>query len=131
MESIPCIFDETRVMPPRLRGWAPFVLATESGNGTLDSLDEPGKPAETAGKDMRITGGSGPYASECRIRPTKSISETRSAPGLVGSRASLRFDPETKLSEFYSVPGPGFGIRRRRHRQERRALGFSLKRGGY
>ena len=99
------IFDETGDAA-KAQGWAPFVLDI-SGNGTLDSWTEPGKPAET-GKDMRITGGSGPYA----VMPHPADGSIWYTVGtFAGQPGFLRFDPKTKLSEFYTVPKPGFGIR--------------------
>lgn len=99
------IFDETGDAA-KAQGWAPFVLDT-SGNGTLDTWTEPGKPAE-AGKDMRITGGSGPYA----VMPHPTDGSIWYTVGTFGGQPGfLRFDPKTRLSEFYAVPKPGFGIR--------------------
>ncbi len=99
------IFDETSDAQ-KAQGWAPFVLDT-SGNGTLDQWTEPGKPAE-AGKDMRITGGSGPYA----VMPHPTDGSIWYTVGVfAGQPGFLRFDPKTKLSEFYAVPKSGLGIR--------------------
>ena len=89
----------------KAQGWAPFVLDT-NGNGKLDEYTDPGKPAE-AGKDTRIAG-SGPYA--VMPHPTDgSVWYTFNV--FAGPPGFLRFDPKTKLSEFYAVPKEGIGLR--------------------
>ncbi len=89
----------------KAQGWAPFVLDANA-NGRLDDYTEPGKPAET-GKDMRIAG-SGPYA--VMPHPTDgSVWYTVNV--FVGTPGFLRFDPKTKLSEFYAIPKNGIGVR--------------------
>ena len=89
----------------RAQGWFPFILDT-SGNGKLDAWTEPGKPAE-AGKDMRIAG-SGPYA--VMPHPTDgSVWYTFNV--FAGAPGFLRFDPTTRLSEFYAIPREGIGVR--------------------
>jgi hypothetical protein len=89
----------------KAQGWAPFVLDT-NGNGKVDEYTDPGKPAE-AGKDMRIAG-SGPYA--VMPHPTDgSVWYTVNV--FVGPPGFLRFDPKTKLSEFYAIPKEGIGVR--------------------
>jgi hypothetical protein len=98
------VFDETGDAA-KAQGWAPFVLDT-SGNGKLDEWTEPGKPAES-GKDMRIAG-SGPYA--VMPHPTDgSVWYTLNI--FAGTPGFLRFDPKTKLSEFYAVPKDVIGLR--------------------
>ncbi len=98
------VFDETGD-GAKAQGWAPFVLDT-SGNGKLDEWTEPGKPAEP-GKDMRIAG-SGPYA--VMPHPTDgSVWYTQNI--FAGPPGFLRFDPKTKLSEFYAVPKDIIGLR--------------------
>ena len=98
------VWDETGDAA-KAQGWAPFVLDT-SGNGKLDEYTEPGKPAE-AGKDMRI-GGSGPYA--VMPHPTDgSVWYTTNI--FAGPPGFLRFDPKTKLSEFYAIPKEGIAVR--------------------
>jgi hypothetical protein len=95
------VFDETGDAE-KAQGWAPFVLDT-NGNGKLDDYTEPGQPTDP-NKDMRVLGGS--YA----VMPNPldgSIWYTVRA----GRLGVLRFDPKTKLSEFYAVPAPGFGPR--------------------
>jgi hypothetical protein len=86
-------------------GWFPFVLDT-SGNGKLDEFTEPGKPE--AGKDMRFNPGSGPYA----VMPHPTDGSVWYTSGVFGGTPGfLRFDPKTKLSEFYAVPKEGIGLR--------------------
>jgi streptogramin lyase len=98
------VWDETGDAA-KAQGWAPFVLDT-SGNGKLDEYSEPGRPAEP-GKDMRIAG-SGPYA--VMPHPTDgSIWYTFNV--FAGPPGFLRFDPKTKLSEFYAIPKEGIGLR--------------------
>ena len=89
----------------KAQGWAPFVLDT-NGNGKVDEYTEPGKPAE-AGKDMRIAG-SGPYA--VMPHPTDgSVWYTVNV--FAGTAGFTRFDPKTRLSEFYAIPKDGVGVR--------------------
>ena len=98
------VFDETG-SAEKAQGWAPFVLDT-NGNGKLDDYTKPGEPMDT-NKDMEV-GGSGPYA----VMPNPvdgSIWYTTNV--FAGKNGILRFDPKTKLSEFYSIPMPGFGAR--------------------
>src|SRR5438067_3128936 len=98
------ILDETGDAV-KAQGWAPFVLDT-NGNGKVDEYTEPGKPAEP-NKDMRIAG-SGPYA--VMPHPTDgSVWYTVNV--FVGQPGFLRFDPKTKLSEFYAIPKEGIGVR--------------------
>jgi len=98
------VWDETGDAA-KAQGWAPFVLDT-SGNGKVDEWTEPGQPAQ-AGKDMRIAG-SGPYA--VMPHPTDG-SVWYSLNIFVGTPGFLRFDPKTKLSEFYAIPKEGIGVR--------------------
>jgi hypothetical protein len=89
----------------KAQGWAPWVLDTD-GNGKLDEYTEPGKPPE-AGKDMRVAG-SGPYA--VMPHPTDgSVWYTFNV--FAGTPGFMRFDPKTKLSEFYAIPKEGIGVR--------------------
>jgi hypothetical protein len=98
------IWDETGDAA-KAQGWAPWVLDT-NGNGKVDEYTEPDKPAE-AGKDMRIAG-SGPYA--VMPHPTDgSIWYTFNV--FAGTPGFIRFDPKTKLSEFYAIPKEGIGVR--------------------
>jgi len=98
------VFDETGDAV-KAQGWAPWVLDT-NGNGEVDEYTDPGKPAES-GKDMRIAG-SGPYA--VMPHPTDgSVWYTFNV--FVGTTGFLRFDPKTKLSEFYALPAGFVGLR--------------------
>jgi hypothetical protein len=98
------VFDETG-SAEKAQGWAPFVLDT-NGNGKLDDYTEPGKPAD-ANKDMRI-GGSGTYA----VMPNPADGSVWFTFNVFAGRSGIvRFDPKTKLSEFYAIPKPGFGPR--------------------
>jgi hypothetical protein len=98
------VWDETGDAA-KAQGWAPFVLDT-SGNGQVDEWTEPGQPAQ-GGKDMRIAG-SGPYA--VMPHPTDgSVWYTLNI--FAGTPGFLRFDPKTKLSEFYAIPKEGIGVR--------------------
>jgi hypothetical protein len=98
------ILDETGDAA-KAQGWAPFVLDT-NGNGKVDEYTEPGKPAEP-GKDTRIAG-SGPYA--VMPHPTDG-SVWYTANVFAGPPGFLRFDPKTKLSEFYALPKEAIGLR--------------------
>jgi hypothetical protein len=95
------VFDETGDAE-KAQGWAPYVLDT-NGNGKLDDYTEPGKPME-ANKDMRVSGG--PYA--VMPNPVDGSVWYTMFPNPSGL---LRFDPQTKLSEIYYIPMPGFGAR--------------------
>jgi hypothetical protein len=98
------VWDETGDAA-KAQGWAPFVLDT-NGNGKVDEWAEPDQPAD-AGKDKRIAG-SGPYA--VMPHPTDgSVWYTQNV--FAGTPGFLRFDPKTKLSEFYAIPKEGIGVR--------------------
>ncbi len=98
------VWDETHDAKKAV-GWFPFVLDT-NGNGKLDEFTEPGKPE--AGKDMRFNSGSGPYA----VMPNPKDGSIWYASGVFGGTPGfLRFDPKTKLSEFYAVPKEAIGLR--------------------
>ncbi len=98
------IWDETGDAQKAV-GWHPFVLDI-NGNGQLDEWTDPGKPAD--GKDMRFNPGSGPYA----VMPHPTDGSIWYTSGVFGGRPGfLRFDPKTKLSEFYAVPKEGIGLR--------------------
>jgi hypothetical protein len=89
----------------KAQGWAPFVLDT-NGNGKVDEWTEPDQPAD-AGKDKRIAG-SGPYA----VMPHPTDGSVWYTVGVfVGTPGFLRFDPKTRLSEFYAIPKEGIGVR--------------------
>jgi hypothetical protein len=89
----------------KAQGWAPFVLDT-NGNGKVDEWSEPDQPAD-AGKDKRIAG-SGPYA----VMPHPTDGSVWYTVGVfAGTPGFLRFDPKTRLSEFYAIPKEGIGVR--------------------
>ncbi len=99
------VWDETHDAQKAI-GWTPFILDT-NGNGKRDDYTEPGQPAD-AGRDTRITGGSGPYA----VMPHPKDGSIWYTVGVFGGQAGfMRFDPKTQLSEFFAVPKPGIGIR--------------------
>jgi hypothetical protein len=99
------VFDETG-SAEKAQGWAPFVLDT-NGNGKLDDFTEPGKPLDPS-KDARVIGGSGSYA----VMPNPVDGSVWYTVNVFAGRSGvLRFDPETKLSEIYYIPMPGFGPR--------------------
>ena len=98
------VWDETGDAQ-KAQGWAPFVLDT-NGNGKLDEFTEPGKPE--AGKDARFNPGSGPYA----VMPHPTDGSIWYTSGVFGGTPGfLRFDPKTKLSEFYAVPKEAISLR--------------------
>ena len=98
------VWDETGDAA-KAQGWAPFVLDT-SGNGKLDEYTQPGAPAQ-AGKDMRVAG-SGPYA----VMPHPSDGSVWYTVNVfAGTPGFMRFDPNTKVSEFYAIPKEGIGVR--------------------
>jgi hypothetical protein len=97
-------FDETHDSAKSV-GWFPFVLDL-NGNGKLDDFSQPGKPE--AGKDIRFDPGSGPYA----VMPNPVDGSIWYTTGVFGGRPGfLRFDPKTKLSEFYALPKEALGLR--------------------
>jgi hypothetical protein len=99
------IWDETGDAQ-KAQGWAPFVLDL-NGNGKLDEWTDAGKPAEP-GKDARFNPGSGPYA----VMPHPTDGSIWYTSGVFAGRPGfLRFDPKTKLSEFYAVPKEAIGLR--------------------
>ena len=84
-------------------GWFPYVLDT-NGNGKLDEFSD--KPEE--GKDTRFNPGSGGYA----VMPHPKDGSVWYTSGVFGGRPGfLRFDPKTKLSEFYELPKEAIGLR--------------------
>jgi hypothetical protein len=98
------VFDETGDVQ-KAEGWAPFVLDTTGTGKITAEFNKPGQKDPT--KDTLI-GGSGTYA----VMPNPvdgSIWYTVNIFG--GAGGVVRFDPKTKLSEFYKVPMPGFGPR--------------------
>jgi len=98
------VWDETQDAQKAV-GWAPFVLDL-NGNGKLDEFSEPGKPE--AGKDMRFNPGSGPYA----VMPHPTDGSVWYTAGVFGGTPGfLRYDPKTRLSEFYQLPKEAIGLR--------------------
>ena len=98
------VFDDSGDVV-KAQGWAPWVLDT-NGNGKVDDCTEPDKPAE-AGKDMRV-GGSGP----CGVMPHPTDGSVWYAFNTFGGTPGcMRFDPLTKLSEFFALPSGYVGIR--------------------
>lgn len=99
------IWDETGDVQ-KAQGWAPFVI-DGNGNGKLDEWSDAGKPSEP-GKDMRLNPGSGPYA----VMPHPTDGSVWYTVGVFAGRPGfMRFDPATKLSEFYAVPKEAIGLR--------------------
>lgn len=82
--------------------WAPFVLDTD-GNGKLDRWTEPGRPRRP-GMDRRLA------VSIYAVMPDPADGSVwGSVMGYPGG--IVRFDPRTRLSEYYQPPLPGFGVR--------------------
>jgi streptogramin lyase len=95
-------YDETKDSAKSV-GWFPFVLDS-NGNGKLDAFGD--KPEE--GKDTRYNPGSGPYA----VMPHPTDGSVWYTSGVFGGRPGfLRYDPKTKLSEFYQLPKEAIGLR--------------------
>jgi hypothetical protein len=98
------VFDETGDVE-KAEGWAPFVLDT-TGNGKLDDFTKPGEPRDP-NKDMMI-GGSGTYA----VMPNPADGSVWYTVNVfAGPGGIMRYDPKTKLAEFYKIATPGFGPR--------------------
>ena len=98
------VWDQTHDVQKAV-GWVPWVLDL-NGNGKLDDFSEPGKPEP--GKDMRFNAGSGPYA----VMPNPKDGSIWYTTGTFAGRPGfLRFDPQTKLSEFYELPKDAIGVR--------------------
>jgi hypothetical protein len=96
------VFDETGDAE-KATGWFPFVLDT-NGNGKLDEFGD--KPEE--GKDTRYNPGSGPYA----VMPHPTDGSIWYTSGVFGGTPGfLRFDPKTRLSEFYALPKEAISLR--------------------
>jgi hypothetical protein len=95
-------FDETGDAAAS-QGWAPFVLDT-NGNGRRDKWTEPDQPADSK-LDKRIA--SGFYA----VMPNPADGSVWGSVAFQYPGALIRFDPRTQLSELFTVPLPGFGVR--------------------
>ena len=117
------IFDETGDAA-KAQGWSPFILDT-TGNGKRDEFVEPNQPADPA-KDI---------AHHRRLRPLRGDAAARCdgsvwyTVGVFAGRGGiLRFDPKTQLSEFYSIPMPGFGPRGGDIDKQGRRMGIARQR---
>jgi hypothetical protein len=78
------------------QGWAPFVLDT-NGNGKMDvGWTEPGKPIQP-GKDARVV--TGIYSVSPNPADGSVWGTVLGFPGGIA-----RFDPKTKLTEYFEVP---------------------------
>ena len=96
------VFDETGDAQ-KATGWFPFVFDT-NGNGKLDEFSD--KAEE--GKDLRYNPGSGPYA----VMPNPVDGSIWYTSGTFAGRPGfLRYDPKTKLSEFFELPKEAVGVR--------------------
>jgi hypothetical protein len=95
-------FDETGDAAAS-QGWAPLVLDT-NGNGKLDQWTEPNQPSN-AQLDTRIAGGF--YA----VMPNPADGSVWGSIAFRYPGAIVRFDPQSKLTELYTVPLPGYGVR--------------------
>tara|TARA_R110000824_G_scaffold52692_3_gene146054 strand:+ start:42309 stop:44435 length:2127 start_codon:yes stop_codon:yes gene_type:complete len=96
------LFDETGDAEVAI-GWSPFIIDT-NGNGVRDEWVEPGQPLDPA-KDLRFPQGF--YA--VMPNPVDGSVWGSNAFGYPGSIS--RFDPQTQLTEVYTVPLPGYGVR--------------------
>ncbi len=99
------VFDKTGDAE-KAQGWAPFVLNVPGTGKRTAEFTKPGQPMDPK-KDMMI-GGSGTYA----VMPNPvdgSVWYTVNV--FAGEGGIVRFDPKTKLSEYYKIPMPGFGPR--------------------
>jgi hypothetical protein len=84
-------------------GWAPLVLDT-NGNGKLDPWVEPGQPLNPA-RDLRLA------ASLYAVMPNPADGSVWGSVAFRYPGAVVRFDPQSRLTEIYNVPAPGFGVR--------------------
>ena len=96
------MYDETGDAA-QSQGWAPLVLDT-NGNGRRDEWVEPDATVNPS-LDKRIDGG---YYAVMPNPADGSVwgSDRNPHPGSI-----VRFDPETRLAETYTVPLPGFSVR--------------------
>ena len=96
------VWDETKA--PRRRSAGSRSCSTPTATASSTSYGD--KPEE--GKDTRFNPGSGPYA----VMPHPTDGSIWYTSGVFGGRPGfLRFDPKTKLSEFYAVPKEGVSLR--------------------
>jgi hypothetical protein len=99
------VFDETGDVQ-KAEGWAPFVLDTAGTGKITAEFNKPGAPMDP--KKDTLIGGSGTYA----VMPNPADGSVWYTVNIFGGPGGIvRFDPKTKLSEFYKVPTPGFGPR--------------------
>ena len=99
------VFDETGDVQ-KAEGWAPFVLDTTGTGKITAEFNKPGQPMDP-NKDT-LLGGSGTYA----VMPNPVDGSIWYTVNVFAGRGGIvRFDPKTKLAEFYKVPMPGFGPR--------------------
>ncbi|HWN50649.1 MAG TPA: carboxypeptidase regulatory-like domain-containing protein [Xanthobacteraceae bacterium] len=94
----------------KAQGWAPIIIDT-NGNGKADEYVQPNQAVDPA-KDKRLNAGL--YGVGVNPSDGTVWGAVLGYPGYV-----LRYDPQTKLSEVYEPPFPGFGPR-----------GFDIDRNG-
>jgi hypothetical protein len=85
------------------QGWAPLVLDTNA-NGKLDEWTEPDARPDRR-RDKRLNAGF--YA----VMPNPADGSVWGSVAFRYPGAIVRFDPATLLSEIYTPPLPGFGVR--------------------
>jgi hypothetical protein len=83
--------------------WAPLVR-DNNGNGKLDAWTEPNAPTDAA-RDVRLNAGF--YA----VMPNPADGSVWGSVAFGYPGALARFDPKTLLTEIYTPPLPGFGVR--------------------
>ncbi len=86
------------------QGWSPFVLDTNANGRRDDGWVEPNQPADPK-RDTRIA--SGYYA----VMPNPADGSVWGSAAFGYPGAIMRFDPKTQLTEIYTPPLPGFGVR--------------------
>ena len=94
----------------KAQGWAPIIIDT-NGNGKADEYVQPNQAVDPT-KDKRLNAGL--YGVGVNPSDGTVWGAVLGYPGYV-----LRYDPQTKLSEVYEPPFPGFGPR-----------GFDIDRNG-
>ncbi len=86
------------------QGWSPHVLDTNGNGRRDDGWVEPGQSAD-ARRDTRLAAGF--YA----VMPNPKDGSIWGSVAFQYPGAVLRFDPRTQLSEIYTPPLPGYGVR--------------------
>jgi hypothetical protein len=86
------------------QGWSPFVLDTNGNGKRDDGWVEPGQPADPT-RDTRLPG------SFYAVMPNPKDGSIWGSAAFGFPGAVIRFDPKTQLSEIYTPPLPGFGVR--------------------